>query len=330
MKKRIVIIGGGFTGSYCARKLEKIKNLEVTLIDTKDYFEFTPGILRTIINPEHEKKIIALHKNYLHNTRIILGEIKKINDKSVYTKNGKFEFDYLIISSGSEYKSHIKEENVILPNRLKILKDSHSKLDEAKRILIIGGGLVGVELAAEITEKYPRKNLTLVHPHERLIQRNSPKSGNYYFNFLKKRSVKINLNEKTENTKGFDLTFFCTGIKPNLDFMNKKLLNEKGIIVNKFLQIKGKKHIFAGGDVTNIPEEKTAQNAENHAKIIVKNILNQEKNKFLETYEPKSRVMIISLGKNNGILEYKKFILTGKIPALLKSFVEWKTMRRYR
>ncbi len=56
--KRVVIVGGGFAGAYVARNLEK--KFDVVLIDTKDYFEFTPSILRTIINPDHAKKIQAM------------------------------------------------------------------------------------------------------------------------------------------------------------------------------------------------------------------------------------------------------------------------------
>ena len=62
--KKVVVIGGGFAGAYIARHLEK--DFDVTLIDTKDYFEFTPGILRTIVFPKHMKRIQVLHTHYLH------------------------------------------------------------------------------------------------------------------------------------------------------------------------------------------------------------------------------------------------------------------------
>ena len=88
-------------------------------------------------------------------------------------------------------------------------------------------------------------------------------------------------------------------------------------------------NIFAAGDVNDVKEEKTAQNAEYHAKTVVKNIINLEEGKELVPYETNSRIMIISLGRWNGILTCKNFTLTGFIPGILKSLVEWKTMRRY-
>ena len=60
--KSVVIIGGGFAGAYAAKHLEN--DFNVTLIDGKDYFEFTPSVLRTIVEPTHIKKIQVLHTHY--------------------------------------------------------------------------------------------------------------------------------------------------------------------------------------------------------------------------------------------------------------------------
>jgi NADH dehydrogenase FAD-containing subunit len=51
---------------------------------------------------------------------------------------------------------------------------------------------------------------------------------------------------------------------------------DKGILVNEYLQIPDRKNIFVAGDVTNIIEEKTAQNAEHHGKIAA-SMLEEEK-----------------------------------------------------
>ena len=108
------------------------------------------------------------------------------------------------------------------------------------------------------------------------------------------------------------------------------LLTEKKYVnVTKTLQVEGKKHMFAAGDVTSIREEKTAQNAEKQAQVVVENILRQEWGEALIEYHSRPRVMVISLGRWNGILTYKNVVWTGLVPAFLKRFVEWKTMRRY-
>ena len=149
--KKIIVIGGGFAGSYIAKKLEK--KFEVILIDAKEYFEFTPGILRTLVEPEHAKKIQILHKDYLKNCRIILGKVKDIRGNFVLANKEKIFFDYLAICAGSGYNAPFKE-GVVIATRAKTLQNHSASLERAKNILIIGGGLVGVELAGEICWKY--------------------------------------------------------------------------------------------------------------------------------------------------------------------------------
>lgn len=332
-------------GAYCAKHLEK--EFKITLIDSKDYFEFTPGILRVLVEPEHLRKIQVLHNHYLHKADIVVDHVLEVSKKNVVTKSGKkFSYDYLIIGSGSSYNLPIKEGDIHYTARGNHLRDYMHKLDNAKSVLIIGGGLVGVELASEICTHFPKKKVKIVHSHDNLIERNHPKSIAYAEKFLKKYGVDIVFNERIKDGKGktfftekgnkisADMTFLCTGIKPNYDFMMKNFknnINERGQIkVNELMHLEDNDKIYAGGDVSSFNEEKTAQTAENHAEIIVRNILKNESGEILDIYRPKRKPMVISLGKNNGIFEYENIVLTGFLPALMKKFVEWKTMIRYK
>lgn len=340
--KKLVIIGGGFAGSHVAKELEG--KFEVTLIDTKNYFEFTPGILRTIIDPEHIKKIQVQHTDYLKKAKIVLGEVTEVNGEEIKIKDESYEYNYLVICSGSGYNSPIKEQNLIITTRANNLGNCFSKLEKAKKVLIIGGGLVGVELAAEICDKYRNKEIIMVHSRERLIIRNEIRSSDYAKKYLKEKGVKIIYNEKlissTKNeyltNKGrkikADIAFLCTGIRPNSGFMEKNLskyLDKKGFIkVNDYLQLKGKENIFIVGDVNNIEQEKTAQNAEEQAKITVKNIMLKENGESFVKYKLKKSPLVISLGKYNGIFEWKNIVITGFVPAAMKYLIEKIVMRK--
>lgn len=342
--KKLVIIGGGFAGAFIAKRLES--HFEVTLIDTKDYFEFTPSVLRTLVEPDHAKKIEVLHSQYLHKASIVRDEVIDITNSTVLTKHHSFPYDYLVLASGSSYNSPIKEKNLVIASRAKELQDNAQQLRKAQQVLIIGGGLVGTELAAEICTHYPEKKVTIVHAQLELIERNPSKARRYVRNFLEKRGVNIIFNERVMEHKdnmyitdkkrkiACDMAFLCTGIMPNYQYLRRhcstKLTDTKSLCVNSYLQVEGHKNIFAAGDITNIKEEKTAQNAEQQAQIAVHNLLQQEKNKKLNEYRSQSRIMVISLGKWDGLLVYKNFVLTGVIPGILKTLIEWKTMQRYR
>src|SRR3989344_4541407 len=93
---KIVIVGGGFCGSYCARKLEK--KFDVTLIDSKDYFEFTPSIPHVVCDIEHRDKIRVKHKDYLKRANVIVDNVKKIDKGHIKLGNETIEYDYLIVS----------------------------------------------------------------------------------------------------------------------------------------------------------------------------------------------------------------------------------------
>lgn len=50
-ERRVLVIGGGFAGFVVARHMRH--HYKVTLIDAKEYFEYTPGILRAFVHPDH-------------------------------------------------------------------------------------------------------------------------------------------------------------------------------------------------------------------------------------------------------------------------------------
>ncbi len=335
--KNVVIIGGGFAGSLAAKELER--NFEVTLIDTKDYFEFTPGVLKVIVNPGLVNKIQVLHSKYLRRARIVVGEVKEIREEYAEVNGEKIAFDYLIVGSGSRYEFPFKEQKVVIASRAEHLAKSYDLLCEAKKISIVGGGLVGVELAGEILDRFKDKELTIIHAGEKLMDRNSEKAISYVSNYLEKRGVKIIYGEKvkkigkdyclTEKGRKIrrDLVFICTGIKPNYEFLKEfdNVLNEKNQIkVNEFLQVNGFENIFAAGDITALNEEKTAQNAQRQAKIVAKNIHALESRKELKEFVSKRTPMVISLGRWRGIYDDGKIVITGIIPA----FMKWAIMKK--
>lgn len=343
--KRVVVIGGGFAGTCVAQQLQRY--FSVTLIDSKSYFEFTPGILRTIVEPKHWESIRVLHRQYLRHARIIVGVVTSVSAGEVCAGRQKIPFDYLAICSGSSYNSPIKEQQVVLPMRARHLTQAHERLEKAKKVLIIGGGLVGVELAAEIATHYRgerKKDVTLVHAHSFLMERNLMKSRLYAARFLKQSGVQIIYGDRVLRHEGrafvseqgrrlhSDIAFLCTGIEPNFSFLDdglKQALNEQGYIkVNEYLQVSGFQNIFAAGDITNTAVEKTAQNAEKQASVVAANIHALETEKALRTYAAKKTPQVISLGRWDGMFEISGQVIKGTLPAVLKQVIERRELWR--
>ena len=339
--KTVVIIGGGFAGSLIAKELSR--HFSVIMIDDKNYFEFTPGVLRIVVDIEHISKIQRKHERYLKHANIIKDCVISIDEHQVHLKHKKsVSYDYLVIASGSRYELPIKANGLVQANRVEKLKKAHDDAEHADTIILIGGGLVGVELTGELLDMYRNKKIIVIHAAKELIPRNHPKSRAYAKRYLERRGVELVFEEfvkevkngvcRTKSGKSFkgDVIFLCTGIKPNSDFVPKRMRTERGFVeVNDFLQVKGAKNIFAPGDVNAIREEKTAQAAEQGAKIVAHNICALENKSTLKPYKQKKNPMVISLGKYNAIVEYKNFVYRGKIPAVMKWGIErWEMLKK--
>jgi NADH dehydrogenase len=342
---RILIVGGGFCGSLIAKNLERDEKIDVTLFDEKKYFEYSPGLIKLISSPNYYKKIKKKYENFLNKTKLVYEKVTKITPNFVVSQDKKYKFDILVISTGIDYPIFLNNnKNVFTIKSGNEVLRLNSEINKSKKIIIIGGGLIGTEAAGEIITKYPDKQLLIVHGADRLIERNSQFASAYAKNFLENKKVNIIFNQKilkhknrtyyTEDGRQFDadMAIWSTGIQHNPNYMkefNKDIFTKDNALnVNQFLQLKGYNNIFVGGDITGINEEKTAQNAKSHAFKIIKNIKKMVKNKELKPYKSHEIPLIISLGNYNALLTHPKFTIPGFIPAFLKLIVEKYNMIR--
>lgn len=336
---RVVILGGGFCGAYIAKKLDKHKDLEIILIDKKDYFEYSSSLWKLLSNPLYHKYITIPFTHFLKHTHIVVDPLIQVTSEFVETKKEKISFDYLVIATGIDYPILLEnKKNVFtIKSGTEVAKKS-PMIKKAERILIIGGGLIGTEIAGDLAEQFPEKHIILIHPHNRLLERNSKGVSQYGKKYLEEHGVQLIFNEKIidhqkeifiTNTRRHikaNIAIWCAGIKCNPWFMSSfpsSILTEyKALKVNQFLQLIGYPNIFIGGDITSIPEEKTAVNADRHGSIISENILRSYKQKSLIIYKPRREPMIISLGNWNAIFTYPPFLIPGFLPAIIKLVVE--------
>jgi len=175
-KKRIVIVGGGFGGLFCALNLGG--NHIVTLIDPTDRFLFTP-MLYEYFSGEFEARQIAPRYTELlpEGTGFLHGKVNAIdfNAQSVVLEAPEetLDYDILILAMGSvvnfgdvegaaQYAlpfRKIEDAGMLrmrltaaIAERINGRKASAPALNKILPVTIIGGNTNGVEIAAKIAE----------------------------------------------------------------------------------------------------------------------------------------------------------------------------------
>ncbi len=335
---KVVIAGGGFCGSMVAKRLDGREDFETTLIDEKPYFEYCPSLPKLLEDPGYHDKMVKPYSEFLHDVDVIHDEIKRITPEYVYTSSKKIEFDILVVSLGADYPVHLEDEsNVFTVSSGEEVKNLSKKIKEENEVLIVGGGLIGTEAAAELASK-TQKKITLVHSHDRLIERNSKTASYLAEKYLKNKGVELILGERVEERSGkifrttegkeieADVCIWSTGLGYNRelfqDFGEESFASNGALKVNEHLQVEGYTNIFAGGDITAIKEEKTGHNADTHSRVISDNLLRTKNEEPLRNYPPLRIPLVISLGDVNGLITLPYLALPGPLPALLKYLLE--------
>ncbi|NCA75860.1 MAG: NAD(P)/FAD-dependent oxidoreductase [Alphaproteobacteria bacterium] len=238
----IIIVGGGFGGITLIQQL-KNKPFRITLIDKYNHHNFQPlmyqvatcGLSATSIASPFRR----MFKGF-RNFTFRLAEVQTIHPdkKEIETTVGTFNYDYLVIATGSKtnfynndhlsrYSLVMKSVDDALTIRNTLLEQfeiatMYSSPEEKKIILnfvIIGGGATGVELAGALAEfkshiirhDYPEidpslMNIHLIEAGTRLLPAMSEGASIKAISFLQKMGVKVWLSTRVRDYDGVNVT----------------------------------------------------------------------------------------------------------------------------
>ncbi|XP_041032160.1 ferroptosis suppressor protein 1-like [Carcharodon carcharias] len=325
----VVIVGGGFGGIAAAKQLSYY-SIPYTLIDIKHAFHHNMGALRASVQKGFAAKtLIAYDATFKSNFK--QGKVTDIDleEQNVIMENGEvIRYSHLILATGSTGPFPGKLiEPVSRDTAIQMYEDLVQEIQKAETIVVVGGGLAGVELTAEIRTDYPDKEVTLIHStyilgdsevlpsvrrgvKEILINKGAHLLLGQKVNNLEELTVnKAQKDMKVLTNKGQEITtdmvICCTGIKINssayANALKDKLNEHDAIIVNEHLNVKGMKIVFAIGDCANVNEHKSAYTAEFQAIACVKNIVHSLRDEPMELYKPGAPYMLVTMGRNDGV-----------------------------
>ncbi|XP_043911597.1 ferroptosis suppressor protein 1 [Protopterus annectens] len=309
----VLIVGGGFGGMAAANQL-KSKGIPFTLVDMRDAFHHNCAALRASVEKGFAQKTF-IPFSVTYGEKFKQGKVLQIKPESqtVTLEGGEdIHYTHLIIATGSQGPFPGKfNETVSREEAIQAYEDMVKEVQKAEKVIVVGGGSAGVEMAAEVKTDYPDKEVTIIHSHEDLSDAEmQPRVRSAIKDILLNKGVHLLLGHKVTNLnqlalnktqenvtvvtdKGQEVTanlvICCTGIKINSDAyrnaFHDKLATDGALKVNDYLQVEGFSNIYAIGDCANVKEPKMAYHAGLHAKIAVDNIVKSLTGTTLKPYK---------------------------------------------
>lgn len=316
----VLILGGGFAGARAANDLVKAGFTNVLLVDRKDYFEVTYATLRGLVDLSLSDRARIRYRDVLK-CKFQQAEITELDLTEATLSDGSLlPFDWAIIATGSSYTSFSVGKScdaLTLEERKKEFADEHTRLKSAENILIVGGGPVGVELAGEIAEHYPQKNVTLVDVKPRILGDLSAKASKVARRHLKTIGVNVITGQQImpddDVYKQADIVYKCYGVTPNTSFMRPKLsqyLDHDGRIkVDAYFRMKDEANIFAIGDCATMPAVKFGYVADAQGKLTARNFASMASGKRMKPFKPPPVISLVPVGPTRGLMQLP-FVVT--------------------
>ncbi|KJA26789.1 hypothetical protein HYPSUDRAFT_63567 [Hypholoma sublateritium FD-334 SS-4] len=334
VKKRIIVVGGGGVGTSIVRGLVKAldpSKHELTLIAPRPQFAYLPTALRVLVDKRTSIDRMFMPYDSIFGAfpgELKLGCVSSIDENMsgkggrVVLKTGEqIAYDVLAVATGSSWQGLLAfpDKQALYEEHIELWRD---KFDKAQNIVIVGGGPVGIEIAGEIKDVYPKKAVTIVHNTKYLMNDMYPQKFRVDLERrLRRRGVKIILDDAIEGEPRLDsnaplktregtsltcdLLVTAYGAEPNTSLFKfilpTPLGNKNYVEVDRTLQVRAHQSIFAAGDIVNIHEGKQFTKTSAHAKVVVKNIISYLKNEpSMKGYKPSNEIIAVSNGKKGG------------------------------
>lgn len=168
MTATVAIVGGGYAGITVAQALDD--HVDVVLIDPKDSFVHNVAALRALVDPAWHDRLFLPYDRLLRHGRVVQSTVVAAGPTGVHLTSGEtITADYVVLATGSGYPYPAKmTANHAVAGRSR-LRQTSAELERSRRVLLLGAGPVGLELAGEIRSRWPDKAVTIVDPEREIL-----------------------------------------------------------------------------------------------------------------------------------------------------------------
>jgi len=280
---KYIVLGGGMVAGYAAKELANrgLGSGELLIISSDDALPYErPPLSKGFLSGKENEAAILINSPEWYRRQGIDVKLQTViaimdpHKKQLRGTTGEtFEFETLLIATGARArKLDYPGNDLTNVCYLRSLDDSRkirTSAESCKRAVVIGGGFIGMEVAAVLAQK--NIETTLILKEDRVWSRvfTAPMSE-FFERYYISRGVQLLKRESVVRLEGKDrvsAAVLSSGRKLSCDlvvagigatpvselFTNSGLAVENGVVVNEYLETK-QSGIFAAGDVANYPD----------------------------------------------------------------------------
>jgi 3-phenylpropionate/trans-cinnamate dioxygenase ferredoxin reductase component len=269
-KTTYLIVGGGMTGAEAAKAIrERDGGAAVTLVGGEPHAPYKrPPLTKKLWSGGEESSIWKgteeLGIDLRLGRRIVSLDLAA--SRAVDDDGAEYAFEKVLLATGGRPRRlGGNDREVIYFRTLDDYRALRGIAGEGKRVVVIGGGFIGTEIAAALTTNGCA--VTMIVPEQWLNARLFPAGlGGFVTEYYRERGVEVLTGETVGSVDGTSVTTGSgrtleadavvagLGIVPDTELAEAAGLPvENGIVVDEYGRADGRDDVFAAGDVANFP-----------------------------------------------------------------------------
>jgi NADH dehydrogenase FAD-containing subunit len=366
MGKHLVLVGGGHAHMTAMKRLSEFVELghRVTLVSPSAFHYYSgmgPGMLGGFYRPEearfHLKPMVEDRGRMFIEDKVVRVDA----DRRVLhlASGGEVSYDVASFNVGSQVPAEAvaaAEAETVVPAKpvaglLTVRRRIQQwGLDDAVRVVVVGGGPAGVEIAGNAwraaAEREVDASVTLISGSQ-ILAGFPPKAQDIARKSLAGRGVEVLEGHRVVSVSGktvelddgeqrdVDVTVLALGVRPSPLFRDSGLPTgqDGGLLVNEYLQCTEHPELFGGGDCITpaaSPLDRVGVYAVRQNPVLHHNLLAALEGGELRAFEPGGAYLLIfNLGNGRGLFLRKKWVWDGRLAFWMKNFLDRRFMRRF-